>query len=201
MTAVSATSGYTLVAIILHWVMALGIIALAVMGLYMTHVKLPPQQLFYLYQLHKSIGITLLLSAFLRLGWRLMHRAPTLPNSISLAQKSVAKVSHWLLYLALFALPLTGWAVVSASPFDIPTALFGVIRWPDLPFLPNLADKNVVEAVLIDIHAYGAWALIALVVLHAGAALHHHFIKRDDIVRRMLPGRRVRGPNVKDPAQ
>ena len=170
---------YTLVAIILHWVMALGIIALAIIGLVMTHVKLPPARLFQLFQLHKSIGITILLAAFLRIGWRL-------PPS----QKAAARWSHRLLYLALFALPLTGWAVASASPLDIPTVLYGMIPWPDLPVLPTLAHKKHVEDLLADVHAYGAWALIALIVAHAGAALHHHFIKRDDVLRRMLPAQR-----------
>lgn len=180
---------YTLVAMILHWTMALGIVALAAIGLYMTHVKLPPQRLFYLYQLHKSIGITVLLAAVLRLGWRLAHRAPPLPGTIPPAQRAVAGATHWLLYFSLFALPLTGWAVVSASPFDIPTELYGVIHWPDLPILPALVHKKQVEAVLEDVHAYGAWALIALVVVHAGAALHHHFVRQDGVLRRMLPGR------------
>jgi cytochrome b561 len=182
---------YTLVAIILHWVMALGIVALAIIGLVMTHVKLPPQSLFQLYQLHKSIGITILLAAFLRIGWKLRHRPPILREAMPPWQRAAATWSHRLLYVALFALPLTGWAAVSASPFDIPTVLYGVIPWPDLPILPTLAHKKQAEAVLEDIHDYGAFALIALICAHAGAALHHHFIKRDTVLRRMLPGRRA----------
>ncbi len=184
---------YTLVAMALHWVMAFGIVALAAIGLYMTHVKLAPQSLFYWYQMHKSIGITILLAAFLRVGWKLRHRPPALAEAMPPWQRAAATWSHRLLYVALFALPLTGWAVVSASPFDIPTVLYGVIPWPDLPVLPGLAHKQQIEAVLEDIHAYGAWGLIGLVGLHAGAALHHHFIKRDTVLRRMLPGRRDAG--------
>ncbi len=73
---------YTAVAIFLHWAMALGILALIVIGLVMTHVKLKPFDLFRLYQLHKSIGITILLAAFLRLAWRLMHKPPALPTAM-----------------------------------------------------------------------------------------------------------------------
>jgi cytochrome b561 len=178
---------YTLVAIILHWVMALGILALAVIGLAMTHLKLEPLTLFQLYQLHKSIGITILLAAVLRLAWRLGNRPPALPSSMTQFARRLAEGSHALLYLSLFALPLTGWALVSVSVLNIPTVLYGVVPWPHLPILSTLTDKQPVENALKLIHAYGAWALIALVAGHAGATLHHHFIVGDDVLRRMLP--------------
>ncbi|GLS19963.1 cytochrome b561 [Labrys miyagiensis] len=181
---------YTWVAIILHWVMALGILALAVMGLAMTHLTLSPMRLFQLYQLHKSVGITILLAAFLRLAWRLMNHPPKLPTAMPAIERMAAAGGHLLLYVFLFALPLTGWALVSASVFNIPTVLYGVVPWPHLPFLSTLTDKAPVEAVFKTVHAYGAWALIALVSLHAAAALRHHFILGDDVLLRMLPGRR-----------
>jgi cytochrome b561 len=180
-------SHYTLVAIILHWAMAFGILALAGIGLAMTHLKLDPLTLFQLYQLHKSIGITILLAAALRLAWRVAHRPPGLPSSMTRLARQFAESSHLLLYFLLFALPLTGWALVSASMLDIPTVLYGVVPWPHLPVLSTLNNKQPVEDALKLIHAYGAWALIALVVGHAGAALHHHFIVGDDVLRRMLP--------------
>lgn len=181
---------YTSVAIILHWLMALGIIALAVMGLAMTHLTLSPMRLFQLYQLHKSIGVTIFLTAFLRLAWRLMNHPPALPMAMPAIERMAAAGGHLLLYVFLFALPLTGWALVSASVFDIPTVLYGIVPWPHLPFLSTLADKAPVAALLKIVHAYGAWGLIALVAVHAGAALRHHFILGDDVLLRMLPGRR-----------
>ncbi len=183
---------YTLVAIILHWVMALGIVALAGIGLAMTHLKLDPLRLFQLYQLHKSVGITILLAAILRLGWRLAHRPPELPSSMTATARGAAEASHLLLYIFLLALPLTGWALVSASVLDIPTVLYGVVPWPHLPVLSTLANKQPIEDALKQVHAYGAWALIALVAVHAGAALHHHFIAGDDVLRRILPAGRGR---------
>jgi cytochrome b561 len=183
-------SRYTLVAITLHWVMALGIFMLAGIGLVMTHLELGPLKQFQLYQLHKSIGITILLAAILRLAWRLTHRPPALPSSMARRLRTAAEGSHYLLYGFLFALPLTGWALVSASVLDIPTVLYGVVPWPHLPILPDLANKKPVEDALKLVHGYGAWALIALVAGHAGAALHHHFIAKDDVLRRMLPGGR-----------
>jgi cytochrome b561 len=190
-------SRYTLVAIILHWVMALGILALAGIGLAMTHLKLDPLKLFQLYQLHKSIGITILLAAILRLAWRLANRPPALPSSMTQFARKAAEGSHFFLYLFLIALPLTGWALVSASVLDIPTVLYGVVPWPHLPILSTLDNKKPVEDALKLVHAYGAWALIALVAAHAGAALHHHFIARDDVLRRMLP----RGRNPSTPLE
>ena len=189
MSSAGPSQRYTSVAIILHWVMALGIVALASMGLAMTHLTLSPMRLFQLYQLHKSIGITIFLAAFLRLAWRLMNHPPPLPAAMPAIERMAAAGGHLLLYAFLFALPLTGWALVSASVFDIPTVLYGVAPWPHLPFLSTLADKAPVEALLKTVHAYGAWALIALVAAHAAAALRHHFILGDDVLRRMLPGR------------
>jgi cytochrome b561 len=181
-------SRYSQVAIILHWVMALGVLVLAGIGLAMMHLNLDPMRLFQLYQLHKSIGITILLAALLRLAWRLAHKPPALPSSMTPLARKAADGSHVLLYFALFALPLTGWALVSASVLDIPTVLYGVVPWPHLPILSTLENKKPVEDALKLMHAYGAWAFIALVVGHAGAALHHHFIAKDDVLRRMLPG-------------
>jgi len=79
---------------------------------------------------------------------------------------------------------------VSASVLDIPTVLFSVLPWPHLPMLLVPHDKKPVEDVLKLVHGYGAWAFITLVAAHTGAALHHHFIARDDVLRRMLPGKR-----------
>ena len=182
---------YHLVAIILHWVIALGILVLIAMGLGMTHLGLAPMAKFQLYQLHKSIGITVLLAVLLRILWRLTHRPPPLPAMPPL-EKAAAEGTHWLLYILMLAIPLSGWALVSVSPFNLPTVLYGVLPWPHLPVLPELTDKAAVEAVVKLIHGKLAWALTAIIALHAGAALRHHFILRDGVLRRILPfGRRA----------
>lgn len=186
---------YTAVAIILHWVMALGILALIVLGLVMTHVHLPFARKFALYQLHKSIGITVLLAAFMRLAWRFFQPPPALPAHMPSLEKTAAHAGHLALYVFLFALPLSGWALVSASVLNIPTHLYGVVPWPHLPVLATLANKASVEAVLKIGHRYAAWTLIVVVVGHAAAAFRHHFVKHDDVLLRMLPRFRRR-PNV-----
>jgi cytochrome b561 len=178
---------YGTVAIGLHWLIALGILALIVVGLTMTHMQLSPMTKFQLYQLHKSIGITVLFAVVLRALWRLTHRPPPLPGTMPPLERGAAEGAHVALYAFLFFLPLTGWALASASPFNIPTVLYGVIPWPHLPVLSTLADKAPVEHVLKLIHGWAAWLLIALAGVHAGAALRHHFILRDGIMQRMLP--------------
>jgi cytochrome b561 len=181
---------YTAVAILLHWLIAAGIAALIVIGLVMTQLTAQISQMedFKLYQLHKSIGITVLLLVVLRVLWRFTHRPPPLPREMPVAEKGAAHGLHWLLYLFMIGMPLTGWAVVSSSPFNLPTVLYSLVPWPDLPILPTLANKAAVSHVLAWVHAYGAWILIALLAIHIGAGLRHHFIKRDGILGRMIPG-------------
>jgi cytochrome b561 len=181
---------YTAVAILLHWLIAAGILALIVIGLMMTQfsAQLPQMEVFKLYQLHKSIGITVLLLAVLRLLWRFTHRPPPLPGEVPAAEKGAAHGLHWLLYLFMIGMPITGWAVVSSSPFNLPTVLYDLVPWPDLPILPTLANKAAVSHALAWVHAYGSWILIALLAVHIGAGLRHHFIKRDAILGRMVPG-------------
>jgi cytochrome b561 len=103
------------------------------------------------------------------------------------AEKGAAHGLHWLLYVFMIGMPLTGWAVVSSSPFNLPTVLFNLVPWPDLPVLPSLANKAAVSHVLAWVHAYGSWILIALLAVHIGAALRHHVVKRDPILARMVP--------------
>jgi cytochrome b561 len=181
---------YTAVAILLHWLIAAAIAALIVIGLLMTQfsARLPQMEVFKLYQLHKSIGITVLVLAVLRVLWRFTHRPPPLPREMPAAEKGAAHGLHWLLYLFMIGMPIVGWAVVSSSPFNLPTVLYGLVPWPDLPILPTLARKAEVSHVLAWVHAYGSWALIALLAVHIGAGLRHHFIKRDATLARMIPG-------------
>jgi cytochrome b561 len=185
---------YTRAAMAFHWLIALGVVGLIVIGLVMTQLHISQMTQFKLYQLHKSIGITVLMVVVLRLLWRIGHRPPALPATIPPLERKAAKGTHLVLYGLLFGMPLTGWALVSASPLNIPTVLFGVLPWPHLPVLPTLSDKEPVEAMLKLVHASGAWVLIALLVLHVGAALRHHFFLHDDVLRRMLPGRRRSPP-------
>lgn len=179
-------SGYGRVAIAFHWSMAAMIVFMLALGIYMH--ELPPSDpaTFPLYQLHKSVGFVVLALALLRLLWRLVNPAPKLPDTMKSWERLAAHAGHLGLYVLMFALPMSGWLMVSASPWGIPTVLFNVLPVPHLPVPEALGSKQEAEAVLKTAHALGAYVLIGLLVAHIGAALKHHFIARDDTLRRMV---------------
>jgi cytochrome b561 len=117
----------------------------------------------------------------------LMHRPPALPATMPVLERRAAEGTHIALYAFMLALPLTGWALVSVSPYNIPTVLYGLIPWPDLPILSTLADKHTADSIMTFIHSRLAYILIIMLAIHIGAALRHHFLLRDGILRRMLP--------------
>ena len=176
---------YTPVAIALHWLLALVIVSLFVLGVYMTDLPFSPTRL-KLYNWHKWAGISFLLLSVLRLVWRATHRPPTLPTSISRSmpawQNRAYHATHHLLYVLFFAVPLLGWAYSSAAGF--PIVWFGQIALPDL--LP--ADKALAELIK-PLHKASALALMGLAALHVAAALKHQWLDRDGLLLRMLPGR------------
>jgi cytochrome b561 len=173
---------YTDVAIALHWVLALSLLGAFCVGLYMADLKLSPTRI-RLFNWHKWAGISILVLSAFRLAWRLSHRPPAEPASLAPWQRRISALVHLLLYLLFFLIPLAGWAHSSASGF--PVVWFGVIPLPD--FVP--VDKALAAA-LGDLHAALAFTLAGLVVLHVAGALQHRFLLKDQIVQRMLPGRR-----------
>jgi len=177
----TARNRYDTVAMGLHWFMAAAILALLGLGFYMTGLKPGSPLQFKLYQLHKSVGVLVFLLAALRLAWRLAHRPPPLPDTMGRGERLLAHAGHWSLYGLMLGMPLVGWVVVSTSPYNIPTMVFGVVGLPHLP-LPR--DLN---ALAKGTHMIGAWLLIATLVGHVTAALRHHFVLRDDVLIRMLP--------------
>jgi cytochrome b561 len=181
---------YTTIAIALHWLIAVGVVTLIAIGLTMIHAPIAPATRFKLFQLHKSIGIMLLGLIVLRLLWRVTHRPPPLPGTMPPIERAAASGAHALLYLLLVGLPLSGWALVSVAPLNIPTVLFGLVRWPHIAALTSLRNKAPVAALFDGLHTYGGWLLAVLIALHAAAALRHHFVAGDDVLWRMLPGRR-----------
>ena len=185
----TASRRYTAVAIVLHWAIGLAILFQLAMGLYMVQYadSLDPGVLFAAYQLHKSIGLTILMLVLVRIAWRLFHSPPPLPADLPRLEKRAAHGTHLVLYAGMLAMPLTGWAMVSASVYNIPTVLFGLMPWPHLPVLATLHDKAPVEDAFKAIHAYIGFGLIAFVGLHASAALRHQIFKHDDVLWRMLP--------------
>jgi cytochrome b561 len=162
-----------------HWlIVALFAVQFGVAWL-MPHVS-PRTALDGRVQLHLSIGLVGVALVLLRLGWRLSHRAPPLPDSDPAWQRLAASAAHLLLYLLALVMPLLGW--VSAGLREMPMGLFGLVTLPQLlPAVRRLGGR------IGHYHALAAYATLALIGLHIAAALYHHFLLRDPVLRRMLP--------------
>ncbi len=172
-------TGYSRIAIGLHWVAALLIIGNLAFGLTMVDLPLSPAKLRY-YSWHKWAGVTIFLLSAVRLLWRLAHPVPALPSSTPAWQRKAANASHHVLYLLFFAAPLSGWLFSSAAGFQ--TVYFGVLPLPDL-----LAKNKELADLLKLVHRVATYTLAALVVVHVAAAVKHHVVDRDDVLARMLP--------------
>ena len=172
-------SGYTRTAISLHWLIALLIFVAFPLGVYMHDLPLSPDKL-KLYSYHKWMGITVLMLAAIRLSWRATHRPPPLPATMPSWEKLTAQSVHVLLYVLLFAIPLSGWLMSSAKGFQ--TVWFGVLPLPDL-----VGKDKELGKLLEEVHEMLNFALLGLVIAHVAGALKHHFIEHDDILARMLP--------------
>ena len=189
----SSRNSYSAPAIVLHWAIAALILTNLYLGLRMAGssglVK------FQIFQLHKSVGFTILFLSVLRLAWRLIHRAPSYPETMKSWEKRAASAVHWAFYGVMIGLPLTGWIVVSASPTNIPTLLFKKIPFPHLGFIHSLpmATRRALEDSVGEVHEALAFITIALVILHVGAALKHQFWNKDGVLYRMAPFLRIGG--------
>lgn len=170
---------YGTVAKSLHWLIAALVIGMIGLGLYMSGQD-PSPPVFKMYALHKSVGVTILLLALLRLIWKFSGPRPSpLPNH-KLWEKRLATVIHTLLYVSLFLMPLSGWIMSSAKDFSV--SVFGLFTLPDL-VAPNEGLAELAE----EVHEIAAFTLIGMIVLHFAGAMKHHLIDRDATLRRMLP--------------
>ncbi len=165
----------------LHWLMAALILVQVGLGLMAVNWRISPTKL-NLFFWHKSIGMLLLALLALRLAWRLINRAPALPAAMPAWERSAAQASHWLLYLLMLALPVSGWVVNAAA--NIPLRIFWMIPLPAIV----APDKGVAEWVALLHRGLVVWLGLVLVA-HIGAALSHHFSMRDSELMRILPRR------------
>lgn len=174
--------GYGLGAILFHWVIALMFIFQGGLGFYMSDLPIDDPATFQTYQLHKSLGLTILVLSLLRLVWRFTNRQPELPGATPSWEKRGAHLAHFILYAGLFVVPLTGWAIVSASPLNIPTVAYNTVLVPHLP----LPVSEAAEDFLSDLHENLAKIVMAVAILHIAAALRHEFILKDGLLSRMI---------------
>ena len=195
----STTLRYTRTAVFLHWLIGLGILCMFVLGWYMTDLPkegpkattfdlfnlgiyswqsaepITPRNLYF--NLHKSIGITLLALIILRIIWRLRHEPPSLLASLKVWEKKLANLGHRLLYLLMIAVPLSGLIMAISGKYGV--------KWFGIPVVPAVENKAVRET-FVDVHEIIGIILLIVIVVHVLGALKHHFIDKDDSLKRML---------------
>lgn len=201
----TTTPRYTAVAITLHWVIAILLLAMIPFGWWMSDAVLDPatrSQAAKAFQLHKSVGLTVLGLSLVRLGWRLAHKAPPLPEAMPNWEKILARATHILFYVLMIAIPLSGWVYVSAGYsvtferfYAVATNWFGLFEVPHISPIAaqDEAARKAIGIAAETVHSKAAWGVIVLGGLHVAAALKHHFLDRDDVLTRMAPFLKVRG--------
>lgn len=192
LAAPTGRSGYSGLAIALHWITALLILG-NLAGGFVAHELLEPAAGAYpekgLLDLHKSVGLTILFASLMRLFIRLVAGVPALPRHMTTTERTLARIAHGSFYALMLAIPLAGWIMVSASPTASPLSWFGLFSWP---LLPTPVSLKLSEAAA-EAHELLALAMLALLALHVAGALKHHFLDLDDVLVRMLPILRQRG--------
>ena len=173
------TESWSTPAKLFHWLMAALIFAQIALGLVAVSWHVSPTKL-NLFVWHKSTGILILALLALRLLWRLSHRAPQLPWEMPLWERAAAQLSHFLLYALMVALPLTGWIISSAS--NVPFKIFWAIPLPAIA-----APDKALADLFATIHGWLVTLLALVLVAHIGAALRHHYVRKDTVLSRMLP--------------
>jgi cytochrome b561 len=166
----------------LHWIVAAMVLGLFAFGLWMTEVPPRDARRFYV-AIHASIGITLLALMLVRLFWRAANAEPAQPEGTPAWQRTAAWISHRLLYALTFATLIVGWLMSGTFKQPLEPKILGVVPVPQL-----LEAGSPYRELLAEAHEWLAYALIAVVVVHAAAALYHHFALRDTVLRRMLSG-------------
>jgi cytochrome b561 len=178
-------SRYSQVAIVLHWIIAALILVNLYLGFRMGFLRGFAQ--FNVFQLHKSVGITILVFSVARLVWRLLNPPPG-SHHMKPWEKAAAGV-HWGFYVIMIGMPLSGWIVVSTSRLDLPTMLYRLIPWPHFPIVHglNVGTKAIINNASGATHLILAWSALALLALHIGAVVKHQFLDRNPVLGRMLP--------------
>ena len=180
-TVSTATNRYTLTAQTLHWVVAvLMFVAIALAWVMVNMAPTMPSRE-WIYTLHKSFGMTILALTAVRLAWRAAHPAPDLPPRMARWESSMAFASHWLLYLILIGMPVSGYLLSATSPGKY-VSYFGLFSFPNLPSMAAVTD-----AARWAHYVVGQWLVYGLIVLHLAATACHAMFRRDGVLDRMLP--------------
>ena len=186
-TPMNTPAKYTRTAMALHWLVA---------ALLMSNIALiwlvdavPEERIRGVIDTHKSIGITVLGLAVLRLLWRFTHQPPELAGSLARWERRAAHVAHGLLYALIFLMPLSGWMHDSAwkDASTHPMQLFGLVPWPRISWIMSIepVTKEMLHDMLGALHQWGGFVLYALVALHVGGALKHQWVDKEKELQRI----------------
>lgn len=171
---------YSPIAKFLHWTIAACVIFLIPAGLVMANVP----GLDTLYNLHRSVGATVLALMTARIGYRLVHGAPAPASSLTSFERFASQAAHIALYILLVVIPIAGWA--GASSYGAKIMVFGLFELPPIAAVDTTENKQVATQIL-QVHGYLALLATGIIAVHVGAALRHYFIKRDGVLQRMAP--------------
>ena len=189
----NTVNGWGWLARLFHWSMAIVIVGLLVMGFYIAEVLTGTDsdtlmERFSLTQDHKSWGFVAFTLALLRVIWRLVNPTPALPEGMGAMERMAAHAGHYGLYVCMILMPVSGWLMASASPlqdaYGIKNKVFATFELPD-PFVPGSEE---LESIFANIHAIAGIVLVLLLLGHVGAALKHHFVNKDTVLKRMIRG-------------
>ena len=178
---------------LLHWGMAVLILFLLGLGTYITQFLSGGDMdtlmaRFDWTQVHKSWGFVAFSLGVLRLVWRWVNPTPALPGNMGAGERFLAHAGHWGLYICILGMPLSGWLMSSASTlqelYGVKNEVFGVFEMPD-PFVPG---DDALAGIFGQVHFFLGIGLVVLLLGHVAAALKHHFVRRDDVLRRMVGG-------------
>lgn len=172
-----------------HWLIAVSIIGNIILGYWAEGLAVSPTKAEAFYW-HKTIGLTVLWLAVVRLLWRFTNPGPRLPTGMAAWERALARTSHVLLYALMIAMPLSGWVIHSTA--DSPLHLYGLLPVPDI--IPAGADEAAIGDLAKAAHYWMFVAICALLALHILGALKHHIVNRDHVLKRMLPFSRASDP-------
>jgi cytochrome b561 len=179
-------SRYSTVSIALHWLIALLILSNVLIGGWMEDA--PDADKLSYFQMHKSVGVTVLILSLVRLSWRLTHPWPPLPDHMPAWDRAMARATHVIFYVLMIGVPLLGYAAASAGGApEVP--LYGIMPAPNLP----LPQSHELAEGLGDTHKILVKTTYVVLALHVLGALKHHFLDKDEVLHRILPIVRRRG--------
>jgi cytochrome b561 len=183
-----APQAYHLTSKTLHWLMAIGFFLMLSTGLYMEYADISKGLQFRLYQWHKSGGVLLLLAIVFRVLARMIFAGPPPMADLSTFDARAAKIAHKILYALMIVIPISGWFMVSASVFGLPTIVFGWFEWPHIP---GIQGNTSIEDFARGIHWVLTWSFGLVIAVHIAGAIKHQVIEKKDILSRMSLRKKV----------